>query len=395
MKNILISWVAFNTDFNKSGEVDIENSPNYQFHKYFFDHDLHIILSAGEKDDLRTEKLANKIKLDYPEHLVETRLLGIQNVIDLTEIKPKVEKVILEYTDEKIDIFFSPGTSIMQVSWYICHTSLGLNTRLLQVKPARFTKTKEKPELVEIVTDLSHVPITSVIKERSLAKRIDSSYTKGYKITKSIKPIFDRAYMLAQTDKVTTIIYGESGTGKEFLAQYIHENSIRKDKPFITINCSAFNDTLLESRLFGYKKGAFTGADKDTKGLFEESHEGTIFLDEIGDISSYMQQSLLRVIQSGEIQPLGGKSKTIDVRIIAATNKNLPQLCNDDKFRWDLYYRLAVVEIALPSLINRGKEEIIELIDHFLANKKHEMKQSQKLKFNKEALNPSLPPKTL
>ena len=145
---------------------------------------------------------------------------------------------------------------------------------------------------------------------------------------------------MAQTDDVTVLILGESGTGKENLAKYIHKNSIRKEKPYITVNCSAFNDQLLESRLFGYKKGAFTGADKDTIGLFEMADEGTIFLDEIGYISPYMQQSLLRVLQEKEIMPLCGKPKKVDVRIIAATNQNLVKLCEEKHFRWDLYYRL-------------------------------------------------------
>jgi transcriptional regulator with PAS, ATPase and Fis domain len=182
-------------------------------------------------------------------------------------------------------------------------------------------------------------------------------------------------------------VLGASGTGKENLAKHIHFNSVRAEKPYIAINCSAFSDTLLESRLFGYKKGAYTGADKDSIGLFEQAHEGTIFLDEIGDISPYMQQSLLRVLQEKEIMPLGGKAKKVDVRVIAATNQNLVKRCEEGHFRWDLYYRLSVVELDLPTLMQRGKKDIKEMIDHFLTQKKKQLRKSKKLTIDKSAMD--------
>jgi transcriptional regulator with PAS, ATPase and Fis domain len=188
------------------------------------------------------------------------------------------------------------------------------------------------------------------------------------------------------TDEVTVLILGASGTGKENLAKHIHQNSLRKDKPYIPINCSAFSDSLLESRLFGYKKGAFTGADKDTVGLFEQADEGTIFLDEIGDISPYMQQSLLRVLQEKEIMPLGGKAKKVDVRVIAATNQHLVQRCEEGKFRWDLYYRLSVVELDLPTLMQRGKGDLKSMIEYFLGQKKKQLRKPKKLVIDKDAM---------
>lgn len=188
------------------------------------------------------------------------------------------------------------------------------------------------------------------------------------------------------TDEVTVLILGDSGTGKENLAKHIHQSSIRSEKPYIAINCSAFSDSLLESRLFGYKKGAFTGADKDTVGLFEQANEGTIFLDEIGDISPYMQQALLRVLQEKEIMPLGGKSKKVDVRVIAATNQSLIKRCEEGKFRWDLYYRLSVVELDLPTLHKRGKGDIKMMIDYFLGQKKKQLHKPKKLIIEREAM---------
>ncbi|MFM8241228.1 MAG: sigma 54-interacting transcriptional regulator, partial [Crocinitomicaceae bacterium] len=202
-----------------------------------------------------------------------------------------------------------------------------------------------------------------------------------------IEKIYENARKVALTDEVSVLILGDSGTGKENLARYIHTNSVRTEKPYVTINCSAFSDNLLESRLFGFKKGAFTGADKDSIGLFEEAHEGTILLDEIGDISPYMQQALLRVLQEKEIMPLGGKPKKIDVRVIAATNQNLVKRCEEGTFRWDLYYRLSVVELDIPNLLQRGKQDLKALIDFFLTLKKKQLKKQRKLNLSKEALD--------
>jgi transcriptional regulator with PAS, ATPase and Fis domain len=218
-------------------------------------------------------------------------------------------------------------------------------------------------------------------------EEVKRSTNEGYFMTPSIEKIYDNARKVAMTDEVTVLILGASGTGKENLAKHIHQNSIRKDKPYIAINCSAFSDSLLESRLFGYKKGAFTGADKDTIGLFEQAHEGTIFLDEIGDISPYMQQALLRVLQEKEIMPLGGKAKKVDVRVIAATNQHLVKRCEEGKFRWDLYYRLSVVELDLPTLLQRGKTDIKSMIDYFLGQKKKQLRKPKKLVIDKEAMD--------
>jgi transcriptional regulator with PAS, ATPase and Fis domain len=356
-------------------------------HKNFFRHDKHLLLSAEKDEDIRLETLLNQLKRDFNDHTTEGVYMDIRDVIDLTEIKPKVEAKLQQYTDDEIDIYFSPGTSIMQVAWYICHTTLGLKTRLIQSRAPKFTGTG-KPEFSEITVEKSTVPTTAILKEQNLQKKTGQPFgIKDYLITNSLKPIYQRAEKIAHTDKVTSIIYGESGTGKEHLAQFIHDQSIRKNAPFLTVNCSAFGDQLLESRLFGYKKGAFTGADKDTKGILEEAKGGSVFLDEIGDISSYMQQALLRVIQNNEITPIGGKPQKIDVRFITATNRNLEDLCQEGLFRWDLYFRLHVAEIELPPLRQRDQHETRDLIDFFLKRKKQELRKSQKLTLTKEAQN--------
>lgn len=174
----------------------------------------------------------------------------------------------------------------------------------------------------------------------------------------------------------TVILLGESGVGKEEIAKFIYKNSRRKDKPFIKINCGAIPETLLESELFGYEKGAFTGANKEGKiGLFEAANTGTVFLDEIGELPMNMQVKILRVLQEMEIERIGRVAPIkIDVRIIAATNCNLEEMVEKKIFREDLYYRLNVIPITIPPLRER-KDDIIPLINHFvkLLNKKYNL----------------------
>lgn len=384
---ILISWIAHNRDFVLGTNNTDDNGPTISFHRYYYNYDKHILLSGAKSDDTRANILKNRLSILFPERSkhIEIVYMNIEDIINIGEIKSKVEFLLLKHKDDEIDIFFTPGTSIMQLSWYICHTTLRLKTRLLQLRPAKFSADKTKPELIEINVDQSSIPITAIIKESLI--NIKTQDASSILITPSIQPIYDKAFKIAQTDNITTLILGESGTGKENLARYIHDNSIRKDNAFITVNCSAIGESLLESRLFGYKKGAFTGADKDTKGLFEEADGGTLFLDEIGDITTYMQQSLLRVLQNKEIQPIGGKVKKINVRIISATNKDLKKMCSEDKFRWDLFYRLSVTELEVPSLRERGIEEKKLMIKHFIKIKQKQLLKNKRISFSPEAIN--------
>lgn len=179
---------------------------------------------------------------------------------------------------------------------------------------------------------------------------------------KKVFRLIDRA---AKTES-TILILGESGTGKELVAEAVHSNSNRKDQPFIAINCAALPENLLESELFGYEKGAFTGAAQKKIGKFELANRGTIFLDEVGDMSLPTQAKLLRVLQNKEIFRLGGNEKIeINTRVIAATNKDLEKMVEEKNFREDLYYRLNVFPITIPPLRQR-KEDIPELVSHFL-----------------------------
>ena len=183
--------------------------------------------------------------------------------------------------------------------------------------------------------------------------------------SRAMRAVRDMICQVADSD-ANILILGDSGTGKELVADALQAHSSRSDKTFLKVNCSSINENLLESDLFGYEKGAFTGAASRQKGKFEICDGGTIFLDEIGDISPRMQASLLRVLQSGELIRVGGNSSVhVDVRVIAATNVDLAKAVQEGNFRLDLYYRLNIVQISIPPLRDR-KEDIIELASHFV-----------------------------
>ena len=172
----------------------------------------------------------------------------------------------------------------------------------------------------------------------------------------------------------TVLITGETGTGKELVARAIHRSSARAAKPFVAVNCAAFTETLLESELFGHERGAFTGADRAREGLFETAHEGTLFLDEAGEMSPAAQAKLLRVLTDGLVMRIGStKPRQIDVRLLVATHRDLKQRAAEGRFREDLYYRLAVVPIAIPPLRER-REDIAELCEVFLLQAARDLK---------------------
>src|SRR5258707_4452452 len=181
----------------------------------------------------------------------------------------------------------------------------------------------------------------------------------------SMQALYQMIETVAQVQS-TVLVTGESGTGKELVARAIHDMGPRAEKPFVSVNCGAFTETLLESELFGYVKGSFTGANTNRKGLFEAANSGTIFLDEIGEMSPAMQVKLLRVLQERKLRPVGATEETlVDTRVIAATNRDLPSMVAAGTFREDLYYRISVIPIELPPLRERA-DDISELATHFV-----------------------------
>jgi len=221
----------------------------------------------------------------------------------------------------------------------------------------------------KIIPLLARAMDKSLLQKRilGLEEKIERKYSFDNIIgeSKQIKEAIELAKKVAQTD-TTVLLLGETGTGKEVFAQAIHNAGSRKLNPFIAINCSAFNQGLLENELFGHKAGAYTDAGRDTKGLFEEANGGTIFLDEIGDMGIELQSKLLRVLETNEFIKVGdSKSTKIDVRVIAATNRDLQKEASNGTFRQDLYYRLAVFPLSLPTLRDRPKD-IQAMAEHFL-----------------------------
>jgi len=238
------------------------------------------------------------------------------------------------------------------------------------IKNARLAKDDDGKVLgiVETIMDLTELKKVKKTAEEA-QKKLKNVYRLGNIIGKSavMQNVFD-AIRAASNSQANILIQGDSGTGKELVASAIHYNSPNAENPMITVNCSALSESLLESELFGHVKGAFTGAHRDRKGRFEEADKGTIFLDEIGELTPYMQVKLLRVLQEREIERVGESKKIkIDIRIIAATHKNLYDLTKEGKFREDLFYRLKVFPINVPPLKKR-RDDIPLLVTHFIQN---------------------------
>jgi len=206
-----------------------------------------------------------------------------------------------------------------------------------------------------------------ILQNKELKQKLNDKYNFSGIIgnTPEIQLIFKTITEIAPT-AATVLIYGDTGTGKELIANAIHYNSDRKDKPFITLHCASLSEGVLESELFGHEKGAFTGAVSQRRGRFELANGGSLFLDEVGEMNSHVQIKLLRVLETGKFERVGGeKTFESDVRIIAATNRDLEKEIKEGRFREDLYYRLNVINLRLPSLMER-KEDIDLLIDNFL-----------------------------
>lgn len=237
------------------------------------------------------------------------------------------------------------------------------------------TKPFDSIDRVAIVIEKAMERFRLVQKIRSLEKKeMGETYVDLVGRSRKIQDVFGVVESIAPTTS-TVLIQGESGTGKELVAKAIHVRSKRSDKPFVVINCAAIPVQLLESELFGHKKGSFTGAISDKRGLFEEADGGTIFLDEIGEIPPAIQVKLLRVLQEGEVRPVGEvAAKYVDVRLIAATNQNLVASVKEGKFREDLFYRINVIGIVLPPLRERT-EDIPLLAYHFLRKYSEKMKK--------------------
>ncbi len=268
------------------------------------------------------------------------------------------------------------------------YKNYGVLTALLTYKPGR--NLEEALNFFMLVASALVQPIKlrdAITRERQrlidenvmLKQKLQSEYSFHNIIGNSheMRDVYDKVSQVARSD-TTVMLRGESGTGKELIAQAIHYNSLRSERPFVRVNCAAIPETLIEAEFFGYEKGAFTGAVERKKGRFEVANGGTIFLDEIGDLSPATQVKLLRVLQEREFERVGGtETIKVNIRIIAATNQDIEQMISDNRFREDLYYRLNVFSIYLPPLRER-KADILLLADHFML--KYGRKESKSIK---------------
>lgn len=333
----------------------------------------------GKMADLISNKLKAQInteELELEKKKLETLIDSMDRAIVSVDINGKIDKYnsklkeIFNLNDSEVE-----DKSVVQVLNFINEP---LNKDFKRYKSGMFFYRKNGYELKGIyninkitVKDKLKGYVIDFIDKREAIKNYNR-INKDYKIvldniigeSNIIKTIKNESFIASKSSS-TVLITGESGTGKELFARAIHNHSDRVDNPFIAVNCAAIQDNLLESELFGYEEGAFTGAKKGGKlGKFELAHKGTIFLDEIGDMSLHLQAKLLRVLQERELDKIGGKSNiSIDVRIISATNKDLEDMVSKGIFREDLYYRLNVIPIHLPSLKDR-REDIPLLIDY-------------------------------
>lgn len=344
----------------------------------------------GKMADLISSKLKEQIKtyeLELEKKKLETLVDNMDKAIVSIDVNGKIDKYNAKFREIfklKEDVY---NKNIFKILDFISEPSID---NFKRDKLCSFSYKKEGYTLKGIYNinkiilkdDLKGYVIDFIDKKDAI--KTYNKINKDYKITleniigesQEIKEVKKEA-LIASKSSSTVLITGESGTGKELFARAIHNHSKRSENPFVAVNCAAIPDNLLESELFGYEEGAFTGARKGGKlGMFELAHKGSIFLDEIGDMSLHLQSKLLRVLQEKELNKIGAKSNVfIDVRIIAATNKNLEDMIKKGTFREDLYYRLNVIPIKLPSLRER-KSDIPLLIDYMVKEYSEKLNKS-------------------
>ncbi len=324
------------------------------------DYHIHTTTSGHQALDMLREHEISLILADQRMPL----LTGVEFFSEAIKIRPDTIRILITaYADINASIeAINKGQIFQYVSKPWEPEELKL---IVQRGIEKYELIRENKELNRRLEDANEqLRRENIILQQNIEKDFDFSSIIGQspkmlQVFKLLKKVIDTP--------TSVLLFGETGTGKELIARAIHYNSSRKKKMFVAQNCGALPDSLLESELFGHIRGAFTGAVADRKGLFELADGGTIFLDEIADTSPALQLRLLRVLQEGELKPVGSaKTLKVDVRVIAATNKNLEQQVSEGNFREDLYYRLNVFPITLPPL-NEREQDIPELVQHFIA----------------------------
>jgi sigma54-dependent transcription regulator len=370
---ILISWIGW-IDFDRESNQVSSTSPNVDMHRVpelKGKFDKHILLSTENENNIdgighrKAMMLFSHLKKAYGKKCkFEIRFMDIKDPFDFNTIFPKVSGLLDELKEHELLINFSIGTTVMRIIWEILYQQKYYKIKLIFGREPGKTD-KSKPQFQELNINT----IYPGVQKLSL-KKVSADFKPV--LTSVLETIYARAAKVAKYD-ITMTITGPTGSGKESMAKFIHDNSGRAKKEFVPVNCASLGDELLESRLFGHKKGSFTGANADQIGFFKKADGGTIFLDEIGDISGKMQQSLLRVLQEGTIIPVGEtREEKVNVRVICATNRDLKKEVEKSNFRADLYYRLTEAVITLPALNNYPLQEKKQIIDHFITQSEGE-----------------------
>jgi two-component system response regulator PilR (NtrC family) len=318
--------------------------------------------SICEMLDISLRKEGHRVETVNAGEAAKKKLSSANYEVLITDIKmPQTDGIeVLRFARHS-----SPETSVILIT-----AVEDYEAAVQAVRVGAFDYIHKGPGLMEeLKVSVSRALETMTLQRQNFAYKRDAASRNSLANIIGQSPPIEKLKSTIRTVAPTTstvLIYGESGTGKELVARAIHACSPRAAEPFVSINCGAFPETLLESELFGYVKGAFTGAAQNKRGLFEVADGGTIFLDEISEMSLSMQVKLLRVLQERTIRPVGGTQEVaIDVRVIAATNKDLSQMVADKSFREDLYYRVSVIPIQVPSLRER-RDDVELLASHFL-----------------------------
>lgn len=347
-----------------------------------------ILFSEAGESHFQTARNLEKKDIDRPEFEISRTIIK--------KVKSEGKLVYLRNALKEKALQKSKSVSRLKILSVIClpfkHEEKVFGVVYLDNRNIQGRFSPETSALIESFTDFISLAAHHALErnhwqkhQHDLEKELRTHYDFNAIIGSSMKmmEVLDLISQVAETD-ATVLIEGESGTGKELVARAIHYNSLRRNKPLLSVNCAAFPENLLESEFFGHEKGAFTGASKQQKGKFELADNGTLFLDEVDDMSPALQVKLLRVIQFGEFTPIGSQeTKRCDVRIIAASKPDLSKLVGSGKFREDLYYRLNLFIIKMPPLKER-REDILLLAEYFLQD------ACKKLKKKEPELNPAV-----
>jgi transcriptional regulator with PAS, ATPase and Fis domain len=347
-----------------------------------------VILFSTPKTEKNTTATFEVLKELYPKIVVSIRDLPLEDPTDYTGIlrglRKHIRQVLETIPEASYSVSVSSGTPQMHACWVLLASCGEIPAKLLNVRPQRFV-TKERPRVTEIDFTSREFPVVrsklDEIQECDISGRDFYSVVDKLGIVgdhPSIKKALEIGAALAPSIS-PILILGETGTGKELFAKFLHSMSERTDDCFVPLNCAAIPKELVESILFGHKRGAFTGASKDQTGKFDQADGGTLFLDEIGDIPASTQAKLLRVLEDGLVEPIGAKKPhKVNVRTIAATNQDLGKAIAQGQFRKDLYYRLSVGEIRLPPLRER-KTDIPKIALHILDQVNATLKNPKRL----------------